>query len=922
MPPGRPNTLKRASDSTGSDQGDGASKTKVPRIERGPEDFSSVVKSKLQSYTRTGQACDRCKVRKIRCDALPEGCSHCTNQNLECYVTDRVTGRTERRGYLQQLEREKGAMLAHIRSLEKLLESNGVEVRPWQFPGYNNTYPEGMVFDAMGNPVKDQWSQVGLVWVKRGRLKPPSERSSSTRYSLVEARPADSHLGVSSDKEPLSSIKGTTLSILGTTLDITASFEGPDMDEPPPGTSFGSPLYNKSVQAFFQTALNIHPAPANVELPSRHDAFTYAEWYFLTLSPFLPILHKPSFLHLLKRIYDEPNFKPSVPELVITHMVFATIYFQYGVRNREKPEQYVQLNDLSNKHYHWCLSKYYDLSITQSVTAVQALAMMMSHTRNFPKPGCAMTLASFAFTKAIELNLHRAVKIPGGGTTLENEMRKRVWWAILALYSTLNGRLGRPMPLSIQEFDVEFPIAIPDEYLGEEGVLDESKVGHCNYQVGLMGFKVTPLLIEMYSKLYGARRDPSTYIEVVRELEEGLRNMLDNLPEELNVETAKPEVKVFALYTQAFCLEFTLCLRHPSVCMTDDPKFCAENTRICEETTKKLLKVVATLHKLKSLDTTWYQLAVYVAAIFTQLVAQWERRFETTVLEVASTREDMAMWLAIIGEIGRLLGTGSRLATEVGVIIERTLGWIEQDMGRKDGSSQDLQSQPVKPRQDSGHGLSTVAGAGTQPEQQSAPINGNGYYDSGPVPSSTAPYPALTYTDQAVPAGSVHQNGAATFDSADGASYLYAAASAATAASASPNESTSVEPTNPLIAFASQATQHVAGQSTEDWRPQAQAAAAAHMIAHNAANTWQDWTAAIAGAAGTNSQERFSASALLTLGSGRPGDVQLGHVVESVPSQGDAMGVGNAGGAHSGAQWPLLLFHDGTGVPGGGGGGA
>ncbi|KAK4202887.1 putative transcriptional activator protein [Triangularia verruculosa] len=911
MPAGRPNTLKRASDSTGSDQGDGAStKVKLPRLERGPEDFSSVVKSKLQSYTRTGQACDRCKVRKIRCDALPEGCSHCTNQNLECYVTDRVTGRTERRGYLQQLEREKGAMLAHIRSLEKLLENNGVEVRPWQFPGYNNTYPEGMVFDAVGNPVKDQWTQVGLVWVKGGRTKQPSERSSSTRYSLVEARPADSHLGVSSDKEPLSSIKGTTLSILGTTLDITASFDGPDMDEPPPGTTFGSPLYNKSVQAFFQTALNIHPAPPNVELPSRHDAFTYAEWYFLTLSPFLPILHKPSFLQLLKRIYDEPNFKPSVPELVITHMVFATIYFQYGVRNREKPEQYVQLNDLSNKHYHWCLGKFYDLAITQSVTAVQALAMMMSHTRNFPKPGCALTLASFAFIKAIELNLHRAVKIPGGGTTLENETRKRVWWAILALYSTLNGRLGRPMPLSIQEFDVEFPIAIPDEYLGEEGVLDESKVGQCNYQVGLMGFKVTPLLMEMYSKLYGARRDPSTYVDVIRELEDGMRTLLDNLPEELNVETAKPEAKVFALYCQAFCLEFTLCLRHPSVCMTDDPKFCAENTRACEETAKKLLKVVATLHKLKSLDTTWYQLAVYVAAIFTQLVAQWERRYETSALEVASTREDMTTWLAIIGEIGRLLGTGNRLATEVGAIIERTLGWVEQDMARKDN--------PSLEQQDSNQGLPT----GSQTEQPAASINGGGYYDSGAVPSSTMPYPALTYADQAVSGGTVHQNGgAATFDSADGASYLYAAASAATAASASPNGSTPVEPANPLIAFASQATQHVAGQSTEDWRPQAQAAAAAQMMAHNAANTWQDWTAAIAGAAGTNSQERFSASALLTLGSGRPGDAQLGqHVVGGLPSQGDAMGVENISNAHSGAQWPLLLFHDGAGVPGGGGG--
>jgi hypothetical protein len=41
----------------------GTSKVKLPRLEKGPEDFSQLVRGKLQSHTRTGQACDRCKVR-------------------------------------------------------------------------------------------------------------------------------------------------------------------------------------------------------------------------------------------------------------------------------------------------------------------------------------------------------------------------------------------------------------------------------------------------------------------------------------------------------------------------------------------------------------------------------------------------------------------------------------------------------------------------------------------------------------------------------------------------------------------------------------------------------------------------------------------------------------------------------------------
>jgi HPt (histidine-containing phosphotransfer) domain-containing protein len=146
----------------------------------------------------------------------------------------------------------------------------------------------------------------------------------------------------------------------------------------------------------------------------------------------------------------------------------------------------------------------------------------------------------------------------------------------------------------------------------------------------------------------------------------------------------------------------------------------------------------------------------------------------------------------------------------------------------------------------------------------------------------------------------VNQNGNGTGESADDAHYLYAAASAATAATAS-NTSAAMEQAaaaqNPLIAFASQATQHVAGQAADNWPSQPQ------LMPHNAppANTWQDWTNAI-----QDTQDRYSANALLTLNAGRPGDVGPGGVADHV-NQDDGMG-----NTHTG-QWPLLLFHDGSG---------
>ncbi|EGO53347.1 hypothetical protein NEUTE1DRAFT_92544 [Neurospora tetrasperma FGSC 2508] len=933
MPPGGP--PKRPSEAGDTPLDNGLQpKMKLPRLERSTEDFSSVVKSKLSQYTRTGQACDRCKVRKIRCDASPAGCSHCASQNIECVVTDRVTGRTERRGYTQQLE-------ARVRDLERVLADHKIEIRPWEGSNANrNPHPPGVTLDAMGNPIHDptsqgEWQQQGSVWYRKSRRGSQSTPGCYTRCSLLESRPTESYLGVT--------FKGTTLSVLGTTIEIT-SFDDPDpdMDEPSPNTPIGSPLYNKSVTAFYQSLVRINPPMEHCDLPSRHDAFTYAEWYFLTIYPYMPLVHRPSFMQLLTRIYDDPGFKATVPELVLVRMMISSMYFQYGIRNhREKPEDHAQLNDLSNKHYHWCLSKFFELAVSQTVTAVQALAMLASHTRNFPKPGCSFTIANFAMMKAIELNFHRSNKIPNGRTTLENELRKRVWWSILGIIITLNGRLGRPMPITLEEFDIEFPIAIDDEYLGEDGILDPSKIGHCCYQIGLAGFKAVPLYMEMYSSIYSVRRDPKKYVDTVAELEAGMRKLTNELPDCLRVEKCQPTDLVFALYTQAISLEFKLCLRHPSVCLEKDPKFCAENTRICEQTARKLLKVVGELLKLKSLDTTWYQLSVYVASTLTILVANWERRHEITHMEMATLRADMVLGLEIISEIGRLTGTGNRLATTLDTIIKQTITRIERDMSRKDGLSVDqtiakqqsaspFQQQPLLPFKQplNSNGIASSHSVTPNDHRSSVSTNGTGYYDG-----SATPYQTMSVNENSADA---HQtsNGVslAAYDPSGGSvQYLYATATP-TSSTAPPQTVAAVmdqtsSAINPLIAFASQATQHVSttgqpGTGAEEWRPQVHPQFAVASVASNAPNNnaWHDWAAAMA-----DSQERYSANALLTLGSTRPGDVSGAGMVDHShahvnggaghgPGDGaDGLGVSAAESAVVGAgggQWPLLLFSD------------
>jgi hypothetical protein len=184
-----------------------------------------------------------------------------------------------------------------------------------------------------------------------------------------------------------------------------------------------------------------------------------------------------------------------------------------------------------------------------------------------------------------------------------------------------------------------------------------------------------------------------------------------------------------------------------------------------------------------------------------------------------------------------------------------------------------------------------------EPRNDAGP-NGGTYYDSTTGASSSSLPPTIGYVDQpglAVP--QTNGSGAgAPYEPADSSQYLYPqppAVSSASVPSVNPVDQPAPAP-NPLIAFASQATQHVSGQTGEEWRPQAQP------FSHNMGNTWQQWTAAIA-----DRQDHYSANALLTLNSSRPGD--LGPSTEHV-NQGDGIATANT---HAG-QWPLLLFHDGS----------
>ena len=225
------------------------------------------------------------------------------------------------------------------------------------------------------------------------------------------------------------------------------------------------------------------------------------------------------------------------------------------------------------------------------------------------------------------------------------------------MHASVSGKLGRPMPLREEDFDVELPEPVDDELLTEDGI-DISRQGKCDFLVAVELYKILPAILDLYRSIYSIKRSPTTYVENVKRLEKRFQQWHDQWPQEMKVgdESRDEEGRVHAQYLNISDLECRLLLRHPSLSLTTVAEFNEENLSICMDASRQILRHVKVLQKYKSLDTNWQSGALYMLAISTTLFGHWERADSVTPDELATLRRDMCDWLSIIGDVSELLG--------------------------------------------------------------------------------------------------------------------------------------------------------------------------------------------------------------------------------------------------------------------------
>ncbi|KAL8830212.1 MAG: hypothetical protein Q9191_001552 [Dirinaria sp. TL-2023a] len=278
--------------------------------------FSSASQSNVASSSsfRNVSACNRCRVRKNRCDQNLPACSPCEKVGVKCTGFDPITKREIPRTYVYYLE-------SRVKYLEGLLASHDIKFGS----------PEE--FDLGATPILDNSSSRGPV---DGDHRVSRDGQTTLTKAKVDFKPNEvEKLDKLVSNIGMVSVQGTSdPRFLGSTSGISFArvvLAAVKSSLPNASSSKSNAAKTRQVakapttsapsmrDSFFglQSRPTINPAP----LPDEDIGKRLVELYFEHANPQIPILHRGEFMTLFARAY-RAKVKSS-RELYMMNIVFA-----------------------------------------------------------------------------------------------------------------------------------------------------------------------------------------------------------------------------------------------------------------------------------------------------------------------------------------------------------------------------------------------------------------------------------------------------------------------------------------------------------------------------------------------------------------------------------------------------------------------
>ncbi|KAF1737346.1 Positive regulator of purine utilization [Beauveria bassiana] len=433
-------------------------------------------KPSQSSNFRNVSACNRCRLRKNRCDQKLPSCASCAKASVACVGYDPITKKEIPRSYVFYLE-------TRVEQLEKLLSSNGIP------------YPPAENLELCSRPSADTAPRdSGSANGAASEQALNNARNQSLTAKKEGQSPAMMNLVGTSKPKSLASASGVSFArVVFAAVQYSVSFQHGPTERPAggPATSMRDSFFG------LHTRPTIQPAP----FPNREVGMRLVTLYFEHANPQIPILHRGEFMHMFEQAYANSPESLASKELYMLNMVFAIgcgvivgepvkteasgtvrIGTQQG-KGQCEPEEY---HASAIVHLESCLSfSGGGLEVLQAVLLLANFALLR------PVPPGLWYITGVAVRLAVDLGLHYeeggeaensgpddtgdkqdSSARDRGRRQYVRDMRRRLWWCTYSFDRLVSTCVGRPFGVSDQVITTELPSVLDDDCITPTGFVD------------------------------------------------------------------------------------------------------------------------------------------------------------------------------------------------------------------------------------------------------------------------------------------------------------------------------------------------------------------------------------------------------------------------------------------------------------------
>ncbi|KAH7396773.1 fungal-specific transcription factor domain-containing protein [Phaeosphaeria sp. MPI-PUGE-AT-0046c] len=487
------------------------------------------------SSFRNVSACNRCRLRKNRCDQRLPSCASCDKASVKCVGYDPITKREIPRSYVYYLE-------TRVAYLEALLHTNAVDFQPAE--DFNPA------FEANGTPAHS--AVAASPQQRNGTAKPTSAptQDENERYDREKLTKLVSNIGMvsvqgASDPRYLGSTSGISFARVVFAA-VKSSVSGSSSER---GSNRGGKVTTNVVDSgtsmrdsFFglQTKPTIRQAP----FPDRELGLRLVNLYFEHANPQIPILHRGEFMDMVERVYASGERHRTSRESYMLNIVFAigagiilgssdaedspaSDHGRSPTKSRSSPPSNKKRRLAGHQHqpeeYHASAIVHLENFLGSSPAAdrpdgfgggleeLQAVLLLAGFALLRPVAPGLWYIVGVAVRLGVDLGLHYedGVGIDGAGSEAQSvgkaeptaegngtktgagnatstkvdakergrrqwvrDLRRRLWWCVYSLDRLVSTCVGRPFGITDQIVTTEFPSLLDDRFITKEGFLD------------------------------------------------------------------------------------------------------------------------------------------------------------------------------------------------------------------------------------------------------------------------------------------------------------------------------------------------------------------------------------------------------------------------------------------------------------------